>query len=88
MHAYKMAAASRPGLMRRPARFQSPVAGESKPGHAAGKPLTKRIEEEADKWTFSLPGATVGSLRTIGDRLTPSENGGLASREGAKGMGE
>jgi prolyl oligopeptidase len=25
---------------------------ESKAGHGAGKPLAKRIEEEADKWTF------------------------------------
>ncbi len=49
MHAYKMAArlqaattSDRPILLR----------VESKAGHGAGKPLTKRIEEDADKWTF------------------------------------
>ena len=49
MHAYKMAArlqsattSPRPILLR----------VESKAGHGAGKPLTKRIEEDADKWTF------------------------------------
>ncbi len=49
MHAYKMAArlqaattSDRPVLLR----------VEMKAGHGAGKPLTKRIEEDADKWTF------------------------------------
>jgi prolyl oligopeptidase len=49
MHAYKMAArlqaatsSGHPVLLR----------VETKAGHGAGKPLTKRIEEEADKWTF------------------------------------
>ncbi|MGE3822389.1 MAG: prolyl oligopeptidase family protein, partial [Isosphaeraceae bacterium] len=49
MHAYKMAArlqnataSERPVLLR----------VELKAGHGAGKPLTKRIEEDADKWTF------------------------------------
>lgn len=49
MHAYKMAArlqaassSDRPVLLR----------VESKAGHGAGKPLAKRIEEDADKWTF------------------------------------
>jgi prolyl oligopeptidase len=49
MHAYKMAArlqaataSDRPILLR----------VETKAGHGAGKPLAKRIEEDADKWTF------------------------------------
>lgn len=49
MHAFKMAArlqaassSNHPVLLR----------VERKAGHGAGKPLTKRIEEEADKWTF------------------------------------
>lgn len=49
MHAYKMAAqlqansgSDRPVYLR----------VETKAGHGAGKPLTKRIEEDADKWTF------------------------------------
>ena len=49
MHAYKMAArlqwasaSERPVLLR----------VESRAGHGAGKPLAKRIEEDADKWTF------------------------------------
>ena len=49
MHAYKMAArlqaataSDRPILLR----------VEAKAGHGAGKPLAKRIEEDADKWTF------------------------------------
>jgi prolyl oligopeptidase len=49
MHAYKMAArlqwasaSERPVLLR----------VESKAGHGAGKPLAKKIEEDADTWTF------------------------------------
>ncbi len=49
MHAFKMAArlqeessSNRPILLR----------VEMKAGHGAGKPLAKRIEEDADKWTF------------------------------------
>jgi prolyl oligopeptidase len=51
MHAYKMAAAlqavssgTRPILLR----------VEAKAGHGAGKPLGKRIEEQADLWTFLM----------------------------------
>ena len=53
MHAYKMAAAlqaanrdhsDRPILLR--------VA--AKAGHGAGKPLSKRIDEQVDLWTFLL----------------------------------
>lgn len=49
MHAYKMAARLQAGTA-----SSSPIylRVESKAGHGAGKPLTKRIEEEADKWTF------------------------------------
>ncbi len=49
MHAYKMAA-----RLQATTASQHPVLlrVESKAGHGAGKPLTKRIEEDADKWTF------------------------------------
>ena len=57
MHAYKMAArlqwataSDRPILLR----------VESKAGHGAGKPLAKRIEEDADKWTFLFEQLHVG----------------------------
>lgn len=49
MHAYKMAARLQAGTSSdRPIYLRV----ETKAGHGAGKPLTKRIEEEADKWTF------------------------------------
>ncbi|SIN79896.1 prolyl oligopeptidase [Singulisphaera sp. GP187] len=49
MHAYKMAARLQAGTASdRPIYLRV----ESKAGHGAGKPLTKRIEEDADKWTF------------------------------------
>ncbi len=57
MHAYKMAArlqwasaSERPVLLR----------VEAKAGHGAGKPLAKRIEEDADKWTFLFEQLGVG----------------------------
>jgi len=57
MHAYKMAArlqwataSERPVLLR----------VEAKAGHGAGKPLTKKIEEDADKWTFLFEQLGVG----------------------------
>lgn len=49
MHAYKMAARLQAGTSsHRPILLRV----EMKAGHGAGKPLTKRIEEDADKWTF------------------------------------
>jgi prolyl oligopeptidase len=49
MHAYKMAARLQAGTSSdRPVFLRV----ESKAGHGAGKPLAKRIEEDADKWTF------------------------------------
>ena len=49
MHAFKMAA-----RLQAASSSEHPVLlrVEPKAGHGAGKPLAKRIEEEADKWTF------------------------------------
>jgi prolyl oligopeptidase len=49
MHAYKMAA-----RLQAATTSQHPILlrVDLKAGHGAGKPLTKRIEEEADVWTF------------------------------------
>lgn len=49
MHAFKMAA-----RLQAANSSENPILlrVESRAGHGAGKPLAKRIEEEADKWTF------------------------------------
>ncbi len=51
---------------------------DTKAGHGAGKPTTKRIEEAADKWAFLMQ--TLGIDPPTGARIKRSEKGPLEAR--------
>ena len=54
MHAYKMAAALQAASSRAGGTRPILLRVESKAGHGAGKPLSKRIEEQVDLWSFMM----------------------------------
>ena len=55
---------------------------ETRAGHGAGKPTTKRIEEAADLWSFLVENLDVTLPELYGEsELTPALSGGGEGRE-------